>query len=96
MTRYIKQMEKLCAQSVFNMNSLSVSDAIMEFSGGVLTVYGPNETASIFATYPSEYISLGSSFLDQVSGRVCVDLVHYFNSCSCIELCITVFTLFIR
>jgi hypothetical protein len=39
----------------------------MEFSEGVLTVYGPNETASIFATYPSEYISLGRSFLDQVS-----------------------------
>ncbi|XP_030225528.1 aquaporin-10a isoform X2 [Gadus morhua] len=43
-------------------------DAIMEFSEGVLTVYGPNETASIFATYPSEYISLGRSFLDQVVG----------------------------
>ncbi|XP_076010039.1 aquaporin-10a [Genypterus blacodes] len=43
-------------------------DAIMEFSGGVLTVYGPNETASIFATYPSEYITLGRSFLDQVMG----------------------------
>ncbi|KAM9310000.1 aquaporin-10a [Pholidichthys leucotaenia] len=43
-------------------------DAIMEFGGGVLTVYGPNETASIFATYPSEYISLGRSFLDQVVG----------------------------
>ncbi|XP_023264691.1 aquaporin-10-like isoform X1 [Seriola lalandi dorsalis] len=43
-------------------------DAIMEFSGGVLTVYGPNETASIFATYPSEYMSLGGSFLDQVVG----------------------------
>ncbi|XP_008321325.1 aquaporin-10a [Cynoglossus semilaevis] len=43
-------------------------DAIMSFSGGVLTVYGPNETASIFATYPSEYISLGRSFLDQVVG----------------------------
>lgn len=41
----------------------------MEFSGGVLTVYGPNETASIFATYPSEYISLGRSFLDQVSEK---------------------------
>lgn len=49
-------------------NSVSVSDAIMNFSGGVLTVYGPNETASIFATYPSEFLSLGSSFLDQVSG----------------------------
>ncbi|XP_062311614.1 aquaporin-10a, partial [Osmerus eperlanus] len=43
-------------------------DAIMEFSGGVLTVYGPNETASIFATYPSETLSLGNSFLDQVVG----------------------------
>ncbi|XP_042564983.1 aquaporin-10a [Clupea harengus] len=43
-------------------------DAIMEFSGGVLTVTGPNETASIFATYPSEYVSLTSSFLDQVIG----------------------------
>ncbi|XP_049902170.1 aquaporin-10a isoform X1 [Epinephelus moara] len=47
-------------------------DAIMEFSGGVLTVYGPNETASIFATYPSEYLTLGRSFLDQVSGRILV------------------------
>ncbi|XP_060906625.1 aquaporin-10a [Labrus mixtus] len=43
-------------------------DAIMEFSGGVLTVHGQNETASIFATYPSEYITLGRSFLDQVVG----------------------------
>ncbi|XP_012721291.2 aquaporin-10 [Fundulus heteroclitus] len=43
-------------------------DAIMDFSGGVLTVYGPNETASIFATYPSEYLTLGRSFLDQVVG----------------------------
>ncbi|KAM9782795.1 aquaporin-10a [Neosynchiropus ocellatus] len=43
-------------------------DAIMDFSGGVLTVYGANETASIFATYPSEFISLGRSVLDQVVG----------------------------
>uniref|UniRef100_A0A672Z000 Aquaporin 10a n=1 Tax=Sphaeramia orbicularis TaxID=375764 RepID=A0A672Z000_9TELE len=43
-------------------------DAIMDFSGGVLTVYGPNETASIFATYPSEFLTLGRSFLDQVIG----------------------------
>uniref|UniRef100_A0A4W5N0F3 Aquaporin 10a n=1 Tax=Hucho hucho TaxID=62062 RepID=A0A4W5N0F3_9TELE len=33
-------------------------DAIMDYSGGVLTVYGANETASIFATYPSDYLSL--------------------------------------
>ncbi|XP_017280480.1 aquaporin-10a [Kryptolebias marmoratus] len=43
-------------------------DAIMEFSGGVLTVYGPNETASIFATYPTEHLTLGRSFLDQIVG----------------------------
>nr|XP_020462852.1 aquaporin-10-like [Monopterus albus] len=43
-------------------------DAIMEFSGGVLTVIGPNETASIFATYPTEHLTLGRSFLDQVVG----------------------------
>ncbi|XP_041961644.1 aquaporin-10a [Alosa sapidissima] len=43
-------------------------DAIMEFSGGVLTVTGPNETASIFATYPSDFLSLQRSFLDQVVG----------------------------
>ncbi|XP_036394569.1 aquaporin-10a [Megalops cyprinoides] len=43
-------------------------DAIMHYSGGNLTVFGPRETASIFATYPSDYLSLGSSFLDQVVG----------------------------
>lgn len=76
----------------------SASDAIMEFSGGVLTVYGPNETASIFATYPSPYMTLGRSFLDQVSGRIHVNLNYYFNSCSFIELIITActFTHFIR
>uniref|UniRef100_A0A8D3B3X1 Aquaporin 10a n=2 Tax=Scophthalmus maximus TaxID=52904 RepID=A0A8D3B3X1_SCOMX len=43
-------------------------DAIMDFSGGLLTVYGPNETASIFATYPTEYMTLSRSVLDQVVG----------------------------
>ncbi|KAK1804789.1 hypothetical protein P4O66_003632 [Electrophorus voltai] len=47
---------------------LMYHDAIMSYSGGVLTVYGPNETASIFATYPVEFLSLGSSFLDQAVG----------------------------
>lgn len=47
----------------------SPPDAIMEFSGGVLTVFGPNETASIFATYPTDVVSLQTSFLDQVSKR---------------------------
>ncbi|CAL8396944.1 aquaporin-10-like [Gadus morhua] len=41
-------------------------EAIMDFSGGVLAVYGPNETASIFATYPSSFMSHRGSFLDQV------------------------------
>eukprot|EP00063_Salmo_salar_P032592 XP_014007427.1 PREDICTED: aquaporin-3-like isoform X2 [Salmo salar] len=41
-------------------------DAIMDFSGGNLTVYGANETASIFATYPAAHLSLSSSILDQV------------------------------
>ncbi|RVE62705.1 hypothetical protein OJAV_G00159640 [Oryzias javanicus] len=43
-------------------------DAIIEYSGGELTVYGQNETASIFATYPKEFVSVGRSFLDQVVG----------------------------
>ncbi|KAA0703195.1 Aquaporin-10 [Triplophysa tibetana] len=46
----------------------AVSDAIMEFSGGVLTVFGPNETASIFATYPTDVVSVQTNFLDQVVG----------------------------
>lgn len=65
----------------------------MDFSGGVLTVYGPNETASIFATYPSEYLTLGRSFLDQVSRRICVNFNQkaYLNSCS--EIIISEFAL---
>lgn len=47
----------------------------MNFSEGVLTVYGPNETASIFATYPSEFLSLGRSFLDQVSEAVLLNFI---------------------
>ncbi|MBN3307742.1 AQP10 protein, partial [Amia calva] len=47
---------------------LQYYDAIMDFSGGNLTVTGPTETASIFATYPSPHLSLSSSFIDQVIG----------------------------
>lgn len=57
----------MCSQLKPNVWPVFVPDAIIKFSGGVLTVYGPNETASIFATYPSEYLTLGRSFLDQVS-----------------------------
>lgn len=49
-------------------------------------MYGPNETASIFATYPSEYMTLSRSFLDQVRVMICVTFNQYFNSCSFIEL----------
>ncbi|XP_077177829.1 phospholipid-transporting ATPase ID isoform X3 [Paroedura picta] len=43
-------------------------DAIHHYSNGTLTVSGPRETASIFATYPSPYLSLRNGFLDQVLG----------------------------
>ncbi|XP_056153998.1 aquaporin-10-like [Lampris incognitus] len=60
-------------------------DAIMDYSGGALTVLGPNETASIFATYPSSFLSLGSSFFDQMIGTgmimLCyLPLVDHHNS----------------
>ncbi|XP_038167560.2 aquaporin-10 [Arvicola amphibius] len=43
-------------------------DALQHYTGGNLTVTGPKETASIFATYPSPYLSLNNGFLDQVLG----------------------------
>ncbi|NWX17052.1 AQP10 protein, partial [Aegotheles bennettii] len=43
-------------------------DAIWHYSNGTLTTSGPQETASIFATYPADYLSLSSGFLDQVLG----------------------------
>ncbi|KAI5620499.1 aquaporin 10a [Silurus asotus] len=43
-------------------------DAIMMYSGGILTVYGPNETASIFATYPAPGMSVQTNIFDQVVG----------------------------
>ncbi|KAK3550726.1 hypothetical protein QTP70_003957 [Hemibagrus guttatus] len=43
-------------------------DAIMAYSGGVLTAYGPNETASIFATFPTPGMSLQTNIFDQVVG----------------------------
>ncbi|XP_066538883.1 aquaporin-10a isoform X2 [Hoplias malabaricus] len=47
---------------------LMYHDAIMGYGGGVLTVTGPNETASIFATYPTEGVSLQTNIFDQVVG----------------------------
>ncbi|NWZ30106.1 AQP10 protein, partial [Asarcornis scutulata] len=43
-------------------------DAIQFYSNGTLAASGPLETASIFATYPAEYLSLSNGFLDQVMG----------------------------
>ncbi|XP_074665612.1 aquaporin-10 [Strix aluco] len=43
-------------------------DAIQHYSNGTLTTSGPQETASIFATYPADYLSLSNGFLDQVMG----------------------------
>ncbi|NWH35262.1 AQP10 protein, partial [Chloropsis hardwickii] len=43
-------------------------DAIWHYSNGTLTVSGPQETASIFATYPADFVSVANGFLDQVIG----------------------------
>uniref|UniRef100_A0A670JL71 Aquaporin 10 n=1 Tax=Podarcis muralis TaxID=64176 RepID=A0A670JL71_PODMU len=45
-------------------------DAIHSYSNGTLAVTGPRETASIFATYPAPYLSLGNGFFDQVGPAV--------------------------
>ncbi|XP_077149909.1 aquaporin-3-like [Ranitomeya variabilis] len=41
-------------------------DALHVYSGGNWTVYGPQATAGIFASYPSEHLSIANGFLDQV------------------------------
>ncbi|XP_053320388.1 aquaporin-9 [Spea bombifrons] len=41
-------------------------DALKAYTGGVLTVDGPNATAHIFATYPSPYLSTMNGLADQV------------------------------
>ncbi|CAM9270320.1 unnamed protein product [Rangifer tarandus platyrhynchus] len=43
-------------------------DALQNYTGGNLTVAGPKEMGSIFATYPAPYLSLSNGFLDQVLG----------------------------
>ncbi|XP_007439007.1 aquaporin-9 [Python bivittatus] len=52
----------LGAAMVFGINY----DALMFHTHGVFTVTGPNATAHIFATYPQEYLSLTTGFVDQV------------------------------
>ncbi|XP_077479647.1 aquaporin-3-like [Stigmatopora argus] len=43
-------------------------DAIREFGHGEFRVVGKNATAGIFATYPSQHLSVVNGFLDQVIG----------------------------
>lgn len=48
------------------------ADAIWAYSGAKLTVTGPTATASIFSTYPADYLSLWGGVMDQV--RYCHSL----------------------
>ncbi|XP_069603617.1 aquaporin-7-like isoform X3 [Ranitomeya imitator] len=43
-------------------------EALYNYCKGNFTVTGPLETASIFATYPQPYLTIGGGFLDQVIG----------------------------
>lgn len=43
-------------------------DAIWAFDSNRLSVLGPNGTAGIFATYPSEHLNVVNGFFDQVRG----------------------------
>ncbi|KAJ7335153.1 hypothetical protein JRQ81_013094 [Phrynocephalus forsythii] len=41
-------------------------DALMDYTGGNLTVSGPIATAGIFATYPAPYMSLSGGFVNEL------------------------------
>lgn len=45
-------------------------DALNNFDGGDRSVVGENATAGIFATYPQQYVSIGSGLGDQVFGTM--------------------------
>nr|CAD7587334.1 unnamed protein product [Timema genevievae] len=47
---------------------LTYYEALAEFDGGERVVFGIKGTASIWATYPKEFISIGGCFFDQVVG----------------------------
>ncbi|XP_018424281.1 PREDICTED: aquaporin-7-like isoform X2 [Nanorana parkeri] len=49
-------------------------EALDNYCGGNFTVTGDLETASIFATYPQPYLSIGGGFLDQVVGTAALML----------------------
>ncbi|KRX92759.1 Aquaporin-9 [Trichinella pseudospiralis] len=54
---------------------LIYTDAINTFDMGNRLVTGPNATAGIFATYPSDHISTAGSFFDQVVGTAILLMV---------------------
>ncbi|XP_077867103.1 aquaporin-9-like [Saccoglossus kowalevskii] len=45
-------------------------DALNDFDGGERQVYGPNATASIWATYPEEYLTIEGGLGDQIFGTM--------------------------
>nr|CAD7196913.1 unnamed protein product [Timema douglasi] len=47
---------------------LTYYEALAEFDGGERVVFGIKETASIWTTYPKEFVSIGGCFFDQVVG----------------------------
>uniref|UniRef100_A0A671PQF5 Aquaporin-10-like n=1 Tax=Sinocyclocheilus anshuiensis TaxID=1608454 RepID=A0A671PQF5_9TELE len=60
----------------FSIHTCLFTDAIMDFTGGHLTVSGATATAGIFSTYPADYLSLWGGVVDQIIGTaallVCV------------------------
>ncbi|XP_077792681.1 aquaporin-7-like isoform X3 [Podarcis muralis] len=42
-----------------------ISEALMDYTGGTLSVGGPTGTANIFATYPSPYMSTLGGFINE-------------------------------
>jgi MIP family channel proteins len=45
-------------------------DAINHFDGGHRQVYSTQETVSIFATYPEQFLTVGGGLLDQIVGTM--------------------------
>ncbi|KAK2500799.1 hypothetical protein MC885_016691 [Smutsia gigantea] len=65
---YAKELKLLSAFCASGATYVLYYDALQNYTSGNLTVTGPKETASIFATYPAPYLSLNNGFLDQVLG----------------------------
>ena len=50
------------------VRSLFFVDALKNYTNGNMNVFGPNATAGIYSTYPTDGISQGNGFGDQVFG----------------------------